>query len=47
MIAVTVETVVRLLHDFQEAELITVQGRDLTLLNVDRLTIIASASSSS
>ena len=47
MIAVTVETVVRVLHDFQEAELITVQGRDLTLLNVDRLTVIASASSSS
>lgn len=47
MIAVTVETVVRLLHDFQEAGLITMQGRDLTLLNVDRLTIIASASSSS
>ena len=45
MIAVTVETVVRLLRDFQESGLILVQGRDLTLLNVDRLTKIASTSS--
>ena len=45
MIAVTVETVVRLLRDFQESGLIFVQGRDLTLLNVDRLIKIASTSS--
>lgn len=47
MTAVTVETVVRLLRDFQESELITVQGRDLALLDIDRLTKIASTSSSS
>jgi len=47
MTAITVETVVRLLRDFQEAGLITLEGRDLTLLNVDRLTKIASTSSSS
>jgi len=46
MIAVTVETVVRLLRDFQESGLILVQGRELTLLNVDRLTKIANISSS-
>lgn len=45
MIAVTVETAVRLLHDFQESGLISVQGRDVTLLNVDRLTKIAKTSS--
>ena len=46
MAAVTVETVVRLLRDFQGAELVAVEGRNLTLLNVDRLTNIASVSSS-
>lgn len=46
MIAVTVETVVRLLRDFQTSGLILVQGRELTLLNVDRLTKIANISSS-
>ena len=41
MAAVTVETVVRLLHDFQDARLITVHGRELTVVNTDRLTKIA------
>jgi CRP/FNR family transcriptional regulator len=41
MTAVTVETVVRLLHDFQENKLITVRGRELKILNADRLTKIA------
>jgi hypothetical protein len=35
MTAVTVETVVRLLHDFQENKLITVRGRELKILNAD------------
>ena len=46
MAAVTLETVVRLLRNFQESELIAVQGRNLTLLNVDRLAALATASSS-
>ena len=41
MTAVTVETVVRLLHDFQEEHLIMVHGRELMIINVDRLTKIA------
>ena len=44
--AVTVETVVRLLHDFQEAGLITVYGRELMIVNADRLTKIAGISPS-
>lgn len=47
MAAVTVETVVRLLHDFQDARLITVHGRELMVVNADRLTKIAGISPSS
>ena len=46
MAAVTVETVVRLLHDFQEARLITVHGRELMIVNADRLRKIAGISPS-
>lgn len=41
MMAVTVETLVRLLRDFQEDHLITVHGRELKIMNADRLTKIA------
>ncbi|MCA9420646.1 MAG: Crp/Fnr family transcriptional regulator, partial [Nitrospira sp.] len=41
MTAVTVETVVRLLHDFQENHLIMVHGRELMIINAERLTKIA------
>jgi CRP-like cAMP-binding protein len=46
MAAVTVETVVRLLHDFQESELITMQGREIRIVNAERLIKIAGTSSS-
>ncbi len=45
MTAVTVETVVRLLHDFQESELISMHGRELTIVNGERLAKIAKTSS--
>ena len=41
MAAVTVETVVRLLHVFQTNGLITIQGRDITIVKPDRLRKIA------
>lgn len=41
MAAVTVETVVRLLHDFQENGLVNIQGREITLRSQDRLRKIA------
>lgn len=41
MAAVTVETVVRLLHDFQENGLITIQGREIIVLKPERLGKIA------
>lgn len=41
MTAVTVETLVRLLHDFQNDHLIVVHGRELMIINVERLTKIA------
>ena len=44
MAAVTVETVVRLLHDFQENQLITMQGREILILKSDRLSKIAGVS---
>ena len=44
MAAVTVETVVRLLHDFQESGLIHMQGRELTILKADRLQKISGTS---
>jgi CRP/FNR family transcriptional regulator len=46
MAAVTVETVVRLLHDFQNDQLITVHGRELIIINADRLMKIAGISPS-
>ncbi len=46
MTAVTVETVVRLLHDFQESGLIVMQGRELTIVNAERLANISQISSS-
>ncbi len=44
MAAVTVETVVRLLKDFQESGLVCMQGRELTILKTDRLQKIAGVS---
>jgi CRP-like cAMP-binding protein len=45
MAAVTVETVVRLLHDFQDKRLITIQGRNIIILSPERLGKIAVLSS--
>jgi CRP/FNR family transcriptional regulator len=47
MAAVTVETVVRLLRDFQESGLVLMQGRELTIVKPDRLQKISSTSTSS
>lgn len=44
MAAVTVETVVRLLHDLQADDLIAMQGRDITILKPERLRKIAGVS---
>lgn len=44
MAAVTVETVVRLLHDLQAHGLIAIQGRDITILKSERLQKIAGVS---
>jgi CRP-like cAMP-binding protein len=44
MVAVTVETVVRLLYDFQNAQLIEVNRRELILVNTNRLAAIAGIS---
>lgn len=37
MAAITVETAVRILHAFQDHELIHMEGRDITILNQERL----------
>jgi len=44
MAAVTVETVVRMLHDFQENGLIAMKGREIIILNHERLGKIAGTS---
>lgn len=44
MAAVTVETVVRLLHDFQESGYLRMQGRSMVILNGDRLAKIGGLS---
>ncbi len=46
MAAVTVETVVRLLQDFQANGLISLNGRELTIVQGDRLSKVAGLSSS-
>jgi CRP-like cAMP-binding protein len=45
MAAVTVETVVRLLHDFQGKQIIAIQGRGIIIRNPERLAKIAALSS--
>lgn len=45
MAAVTVETVVRLLHDFQDKQLVSIQGRSIIIRSPERLGKIAVLSS--
>jgi CRP-like cAMP-binding protein len=41
MAGITVETAIRLLSVFRDEELLTIDGRTITLLNPDRLARIA------
>lgn len=41
MVGTATETVIRLLHDFKEEELVSIQGRSITLNNIEGLKLVA------